>query len=107
MKRNASIAVALLVATSAFAQATFDTSLRLEKADGSVVLIPTVAPPLDSVIVEFRDAPMALASLSKTAAGPPQSEAYRAALTRFRADLTSVSRNAEVRWEYFRVFNGA
>jgi subtilisin family serine protease len=97
----------VFIAVSAFGQATYDTNIRIEKADGSVVLIPTVAPPLDSVIVEFRDAPMAVASLSKTAGGPPRAEEYRAAFTRFRADLRSVAHGAEVRWEYFRVFNGA
>src|SRR5436305_5494988 len=55
-------------------------------------------PALDTVIVEFRDAPAALAKTSID---------YRATLMRFRADLTSLSRSAEVRREYFRVLNGA
>ena len=55
-------------------------------------------PALDTVIVEFRDAPVALAKTSID---------YRATLMRFRADLTSLSRSAEVRREYFRVLNGA
>src|SRR5213592_3260578 len=97
MKRFICIPVALLLAVSALAQATFDANIRLEKADGSAVLVPTVAAPLDSVIVEFRDAPLAL---SKTGD-------HRATFTRFHADLATVSRRAEVRWEYFRVFNGA
>jgi subtilisin family serine protease len=60
---------------------------------------PAWSPPaLDTFIVEFRDAPAALAKKSIN---------YRAALTRFRADLTAISRQAEVRHEYFRVLNGA
>jgi hypothetical protein len=102
------VAFLSLVAVSAFAQ-----NISIEKADGSQILIPTVAPPGDDVIVEFFDPPLAYwsaattSSLSKAAAKPPHSKDYRAAFTRFRADLSSVSRRAEVRWEYFRVFNGA
>ena len=48
--------------------------------------------PRDSVIVEFRDA-----ALSKGA---------YTTLARFRADLTTVSRKAEIRREYTRVFSG-
>src|SRR5689334_2585041 len=55
-------------------------------------------PAFDTVIVEFRDAPAALAKTTID---------YRATLTRFHTDLTSVSRRAEVRREYSRVFNGA
>ena len=75
---NRFLPLSLLVAVSAFGQARWATS------------------PLDSVIVEFRDA--APAALSKGAA--------RDALARFRADLSTVSRTAEVRREYSRVFNG-
>jgi subtilisin family serine protease len=70
--------LSLLIAVSAFGQAKWATL------------------PLDSVIVEFRDAPVA--ALSK---GAPHTT-----LARFRADLASVSRTAEVRREYSRVFNG-
>src|SRR6266850_2049786 len=76
MKRVPSLL--LLVAVSAFGQARWATA------------------PLDSVIVEFRDAPAT--SLSKGA--------VHTTLARFRADLASVSRTAEVRREYSRVFNG-
>src|SRR5881394_2606888 len=111
MKRIASIAVAVLVTASAFGQTTFDTNIRIEKADGTIDLIPTVAAPLDSVIVEFRDAPLAVAQAGKTALPD-----YRATFTRFRQDLAGIvnagragksTLTPEVRWEYFRVFNGA
>jgi subtilisin family serine protease len=49
--------------------------------------------PSDEVIVEFRDAEVSAA-------------AVRATAKRFRADLAAVSADAEVRWEYLRVFRG-
>jgi subtilisin family serine protease len=96
MKRSLAAAVALL-SLSAFAQTTFDTHLRIEKADGSEELIAMNAPVTDSVIVEFRDAPMA-------AAAAPAS--YRATFTRFRADMAKAAIPAEVQWEYSRAFHG-
>lgn len=99
MKRLFAAAVAL-VSLSAFAQATFDTHIRIEKADGSEELIPMNAPVTDSVIVEFRGVPLAVAA---KAALPD----YRATFTRFRTDLAKTAIAAEVQWEYSRVFHGA
>jgi subtilisin family serine protease len=99
MKRTL-VAAAALVSLSAFGQATFDTHFRVEKADGTEQLIPMNAPVTDSVIVEFRDAPAALAA---KAALPD----YRATFARFQADLAKTAIPAEVRWEYSRVFHGA
>jgi subtilisin family serine protease len=99
MKPALAAAVAL-VSLSAFGQATFDHHIRIEKADGSETLIPMNAPVTDSVIVEFRDAPLAAQGV-KTAI--PN---YQATFTRFRADLAKAELPAEVRWEYSRVFHG-
>jgi subtilisin family serine protease len=113
MKRCAAVLLVVFAAVSALAQTDFDTSFRIEKADGTTVAIPMAAPPLDSVIVEFRDAPLAAAAAR---AGKTALPDYRAAFTRFREDLAAIEGlrragktavTADVRWEYFRLFNGA
>ncbi len=105
MRRCISLVVAL-VAVSAFAQ------VRVEKADGTEELIPAVAPVTDDVIIEFRDAPLTVATAR---AGKTALADYRATFARFRGDLASIvsparagksALAAEVRWEYYRVFNG-
>jgi subtilisin family serine protease len=99
MKRSLAAALAL-VSLSALGQSTFDPNIRIERADGSEELIPVNAPVTDSVIVEFRDAPLAVAA---KAALPD----YRATFVRFKADLAQTAIPAEVQWEYSRAFHGA
>ncbi|HKS26060.1 MAG TPA: S8 family serine peptidase [Thermoanaerobaculia bacterium] len=84
-------------------QLTYDTALRVEMKDGRVERVPLPLGPDAKVIVEFRDAPMAKLSMRASSA---TLASYASAFQRFRADVASVD-GAEVRWEYFRTFNGA
>jgi minor extracellular serine protease Vpr len=99
MKRIVAATFAL-VSLSAFGQVTFDNHIRIEKADGSETLIPMNAPVTGSVIVEFRDAPLAAQGVKSAIPN------YQATFTRFRADMAKAALPAEVRWEYSRVFHG-
>lgn len=101
MRRFLSI---LLVALPISAQQlTYDTALRVEMKDGRIESVPLPLGPDAKVIVEFRDAPMAKLALRSSSAALAS---YATAFQRFRADVAAVD-GAEVRWEYFRTFNGA
>src|SRR5205814_1425546 len=117
MKRCITVVVAM-AAVSAFAQTTFDQNLRLERPDGTEALIAPAPVVTQDVIVEFRDAPLSVARARVGKAALPD---YHATFARFRGDLGSIvsaangnanragktALEADVRWEYFEVFNGA
>jgi subtilisin family serine protease len=96
--------ILLLVALPISAQQlTYDTAIRVEMRDGRVESVPLPLAPTANVIVEFRDAPMAKLAVRSASAALAS---YATAFQRFRVDVAAVE-GAEVRWEYFRTFNGA
>lgn len=103
----------LAASPSLFAQEWSDPNIRAQMADGTEIAVPVVTSSDVPVIVEFRDAPLALvrASAAKTAMGD-----YRATVERFRNDLSAIVNKGvsgksalaapPIRREYFEAFNG-
>jgi subtilisin family serine protease len=114
MRRFAVAVVFFAVTIVAQAHDFPDSKIRIEKADGTELSIPTAAPASapTGVIVEFVAPPAAIAA---TSAGKSSTAGYQAAFSRFRNDLgTIINGNragksaieVQVRREYFVVFNG-
>jgi subtilisin family serine protease len=105
--------VLCLVATPLFAQEWSDPNIHVTFADGSERLVPVVVTHDVPVIVEFRDAPLALVASrsAKTAMAD-----YQWTRAQFRNDLTSIVNRGvsaktaiaapEFKREYFEALNG-
>jgi subtilisin family serine protease len=109
MRQFAIVVAVLVVAISASAQIVADSQVRAERADGTEVVLPSVAEPSNGFIVEFVAPPVAANAAAKTAID------YKATFTRFRNDFATILNakrsgksaiEAEVRREFFVVFNG-
>jgi subtilisin family serine protease len=109
MRQFAVIVVVLAIAVSALAQFTADSQFHAERADGTEVVFPSQSEPASGFIVEFIAPPAAAMVAGKTAID------YKATFTRFRNDLATILNakrsgktaiDAEVRREFFIVFNG-
>jgi subtilisin family serine protease len=110
MRQSAIVVAVLAIAISASAQVTADSQIRAERADGTEIVLPATAEPANGFIVEFVAPPMAAKAAGKTAID------YKATFTRFRNDFATILNakrsgktaiEAEVRREFFVVFNGA
>ncbi|MEA2327175.1 MAG: minor extracellular serine protease Vpr, partial [Thermoanaerobaculia bacterium] len=109
MRQSAIVFAVFAIAISASAQFIADSQFHAERADGSEVVFPSQAEPGNGFIVEFV-APPAAKIAGKTAID------YKATFTRFRNDLATILNakrsgktaiDAEIRREFFIVFNGA
>jgi subtilisin family serine protease len=107
------LAILPFLAASLFAQNWSDPNIRAMLADGRELVFPVVTGHDVPVIVEFRDAPLALvnARSAKAAMGN-----YQATFSRFRNDAAAImsarvsGKTAlsapEIKREYFEAFNG-
>jgi subtilisin family serine protease len=109
MRQFAVAVVVLAIAVSASAQFVADSQFHAERADGTEVILPSQSEPASGFIVEFVAPPAAVNVAGKTAID------YKATFTRFRNDLATILNakrsgktavDAEVRREFFVVFNG-
>lgn len=116
MRRFAVAVVVFAVAIAASAQSIADSQFHVERADGTEIAIPAMAERTNGVsigvIVEFVAPPVALAA---SGAGKTAIADYQATFTRFRNDLATILKGnragksaieAQIRREYFVVFNG-
>jgi subtilisin family serine protease len=109
MRQSAIVVVVLAIAISASAQFVADSQVRAERADGTEIVLPSMAEPSRGFIVEFVAPPIAANAAAKTAID------YQATFTRFRNDFATIlnaKRSAktamqpEIRREFSIVFNG-
>jgi subtilisin family serine protease len=109
MRQFAIVVAVLAIAISASAQVVADSQVRAERADGTEVVLPSVAEHGNGFIVEFVAPPVTANAAAKTAID------YKATFTRFRNDFATILNakrsgksaiEAEVRREFFVAFNG-
>jgi len=112
MRRFAVAVVVLAVSLAASAQSIADSQFHVERADGTEIAIPSQSEATNGVIVEFVAPPVAVAASS---AGKTAIADYQAMFSRFRNDLSTILNGnragksaieAQIRREYFVVFNG-
>ena len=112
MSRFAVAVVVLAVALAASAQSIADSQFHVERADGTEIAIMSQSETTNGVIVEFVAPPVAVAASS---AGKTAIADYQAMFSRFRNDLATILNGnragksaieAQIRREYFVVFNG-
>jgi len=109
MRQFAISIVVAAIGVAASAQVVADQQFRVERADGTEIVLPSQSEPAIGFIVEFVAPPVTANAAAKTAID------YQATFTRFRNDLSTIVNakrsgktavDAEIRREYSIVFNG-